>query len=105
LWRWDHRVKLLMLATLAYAFFLSLLILPYEPVRLWLLRYSCHRTGKQSREARAPLYRLRSALSRLWQEHPPVFGLRPHATSPPVGIVTITELPMDGLLALPAPLA
>lgn len=105
LWRWDHRVKLLMLATLAYAFLLSLLTLPYEPVRLWLLHYYCHRTGKQYRQARAPLYRLRSALSRLWQEHPPVFGLGRHATSPPVGSVTITKLPIDGLLALPEPLA
>jgi hypothetical protein len=105
LWRSSHRVKLLMLARLSYAFFLSLLIFPSEPVRLWLLRYYCHRTGKQYREARAALSRLRSALSRLWQEHPPVFGLRRHATSPPVGSVTITELPMDGLLARPSPLA
>lgn len=69
------------------------------------MRSYCQRTGKQYREARAPLYRLRSALSRLWQEHPPVLGLRRHATSPPVGIVTITELPMDWLLARPSPLA
>jgi hypothetical protein len=101
LWRWEHRVKLLMLATLAYAFLLSLLILPYEPVRLWLLRYYCHRTGKHYREARVPLYRLRSALSRLWQEYPPVFEGLHHATSPPVGTVTITEVPDGEPLALP----
>ena len=28
-----------------------------------------HRTGKRSREVAAPLYRLRSALSRLWQAY------------------------------------
>jgi hypothetical protein len=40
-------------------------------VRTWLLRYWCHRTGKWSQEALAPLYRLRSALSRLWLAYAP----------------------------------
>lgn len=65
-WSWERRQKFLLLATLAYAFLLSLLRDEQTPLRQWLLRYWCHRTGKRSREASAPLYRLRSALSRLW---------------------------------------
>ena len=61
------------MASLAYAFLLSLLKPCYEPLRLWLLRCYCHRTGWHCRAVRAPLSRLRSALSRLWQEHPPDF--------------------------------
>lgn len=65
-WRWEGRQKFLLLATLAYAFLLSLLRADHLPIRQWLLRYWCHRTGTRSRETSAPLYRLRSALSRLW---------------------------------------
>jgi Transposase DDE domain len=65
-WSWERRQKFLLLATLAYAFLLSLLRDDQRSVRQWLLRYWCHRTGKRSRAAAAPLYRLRSALSRLW---------------------------------------
>ncbi len=71
LWSWDRRQKLLLLATLAYAFLLSLLRADQASVRTWLLRYWCHRTGKRSQEALAPLYRLRSALSRLWLAYAP----------------------------------
>lgn len=70
-WSWQVRLKLLALATLAYAFLLHLLLPRYGPLRLWLLRYYCHRTGQRLRRIKAPLYRLRSALSRLWQQHPP----------------------------------
>jgi hypothetical protein len=69
LWTWERREKLLLLATLAYAFLLALLDPTWEATRRWLLRHWCHRTGKRSREAPTPLYRLRSALSRLWQEY------------------------------------
>ena len=62
------------LATLAYAFLLHLLEPRYEPLRCWLLRYFCHRTGWHLRRVHAPLYRLRSALSRLWQRYPPCFA-------------------------------
>ncbi len=71
LWRWENRLKLLLMATLVYAFLLSLLDSTLEPLRMWLLRHWCHRTGKRNREASIPLYRLRSALSRLWLAHPP----------------------------------
>jgi hypothetical protein len=66
LWRWENRLKLLLMATLVYAFLLSLLDPDLEALRQWLLRFWCHRTGKRHREVSMPLYRLRSALSRLW---------------------------------------
>lgn len=61
LWRWDERMKLLALATLAYAFLLQLLAARYKPLRLWLLRRYCHRTGWHLHRVTVPLYRLRSA--------------------------------------------
>jgi hypothetical protein len=67
---WERREKLLLLATLAYAFLLSLLAATLEDLRDWLLRHWCHRTGKRSRDTPALLYRLRSALSRLWHAYP-----------------------------------
>jgi len=71
LWDWEPREKLLLLATLAYAFLLTLLSPCYEPLRRWLLRRYCHRTGRHCRQAHAPFARLRLALSRLWQDFPP----------------------------------
>jgi hypothetical protein len=73
LWTWERRLKLLLLATLAYAFLLSLLRPESLGVRRWLLRYWCHRTRKRSREVSTPLYRLRSALSRLWLAYLPSY--------------------------------
>jgi len=70
-WTWERREKLLLMVTLVYAFLLSLLASEWEELRMWLLRAWCHRTGKRSREVAAPLYRLRSALSRLWQAYLP----------------------------------
>lgn len=66
-WDWEVRKKLLLLATLAYAFLLHLLNPSFDALRTFLLRNWCHRTGKRYQEVMAPLYRLRSALSRLWQ--------------------------------------
>ena len=70
LWTWERREKLLLVVTLAYAFLLSLLADELHTLVTWLLRQFCHRTGKRDRETAAPLYRLRSALSRLWLAHP-----------------------------------
>lgn len=72
LWTWERREKLLLMATLVYAFLLSLLDPAREEVRRWLLRCWRHRTGKRSRETPTPLYRLRSALGCLWQEYRPM---------------------------------
>jgi hypothetical protein len=66
LWSCENRLKLLFIATLAFAFLLSLLHTDDAPLRTWLLRFWCHRTGKRCQDASAPLYRLRSALSHLW---------------------------------------
>ena len=73
-WTWERREKLLLMVTLVYAFLLSLLASAWQELRSWLLRVWCHRTGKRSREVAAPLYRLRSALSRLWQAYLPSPG-------------------------------
>ena len=70
-WDWDVRKKLLLLACLAYAFVLHLLDSSFDELRALVLRNWCHRTGKRYQEVAAPLYRLRSALSRLWQAAPP----------------------------------
>lgn len=69
-WTWERRKKLLLLAALAYAFLVSLLDPSQDLLRNWLLQHWCHRTGKRSRETPTPLYRLRSALSRLWLAYP-----------------------------------
>jgi len=61
---WESRLKFLLIASLAYAFRLSLL--PNTDFLFHLISRFCHRTGKWSREISAPLYRLRLALSRLW---------------------------------------
>ena len=71
--QWQHRLKLLLIAGLAYAFLLSLLAPSLINLCAWLLRTFCHRTGKRSRETPAPLYRLRIALTFLWLFHPPPF--------------------------------
>ena len=71
LWRWENRLKLLLMATLVYAFLLSLLDLDAKHLIDRLLRTWCHRTGKRYRTAAIPLYRLRSAISRLWMAIPP----------------------------------
>lgn len=68
---WEPRAKLLAIATLIQAFLYSLLHDLFEPLRSWLLANWCHRTGKRSRSAAAPLYRLRSALSQLWLNYRP----------------------------------
>jgi hypothetical protein len=66
LWTWQARVKLLMIASLAFAFLLSLLDLCFQTMREQLLRFWCHRTGKRYRLVEIPLYRLREAISFLW---------------------------------------
>lgn len=71
--KWQHRKKLLLITTLVYAFLLSLLEPAMQELCKWLLRSFCHRTGKRSRNTRAPLYRLRLAISIFWREFPPPF--------------------------------
>lgn len=70
---WEARCKFLLIATLAYAFLLSLLRDTIEPWIACLLDTWCHRNGKWSRETPTPLYRLRLALSRLWATFRPAY--------------------------------
>lgn len=77
LWKWETRLKLLLMVSLMYSFLLTLLDATLSKLKDWLLRYWCHRTGKRCREATTPLYRLRWALSRLWLTHlPAVLSVR-----------------------------
>lgn len=64
------RRKLLALASLAYAFLVTLYGDGHHPLLPALLRWA-HRTGRQARDAWRPLYRLRAALANLWSAHPP----------------------------------
>ena len=68
---WESRMKFLLIASLAYAFLLSLL--PLTNFLFRLLSTFCHRTGKWSQDTLTPLYRFRLALSRLW------LTFRPHS--------------------------
>ena len=52
-WGWQTRLKLLGLATLAYAFLLHLLSAPFQLVRRWLLRYAAQRSGRRWRDTGA----------------------------------------------------
>lgn len=70
--KWDRREKLLAIAALVQAFLFSLLAADFEALRTRLLRRWCHRTGKRNRSHTVPLYRLRLALSSLWQAFRPL---------------------------------
>ena len=74
LWKWEHRLKLLMLVTLVYSFLLFLLKPFYSDTIKLLLELKCHRTGKRCKESLVPLYRIRWALSRLWDDAHPRLG-------------------------------
>lgn len=71
LWSLDARLKLLGMVMLVYAFLLSLLDPLHHELIQALLRFKCQRTGKRCAETSAPLYRLRWALSRLWDDYRP----------------------------------
>jgi Transposase DDE domain len=68
---WESRLKFLLIASLAYAFLLTLL--PNTDFLFHLFSRYCHRTGKWSRDLSTPLYRLRLAISRLF------LAVRPHS--------------------------
>jgi hypothetical protein len=78
LWAFENRLKLLGMGTLVYACLLHLLNPLYKELVQSVLRLKCHRTGKRCREVLAPLYRLRWAISRLWDDsHPPLGSIFP----------------------------
>ncbi len=74
LWSLENRLKLLGIVLLVYAFLLFLLEEVHTDRVQALLRLKCHRTGKRCQEALVPLYRLRWALSRLWDDCRPILG-------------------------------
>ena len=73
LWKREKRDKLLHMVSVVHAFLLHLLNEEHKDLVKWLLRQYCHRRGKKQEEATTPLYRLRWALSRFFQEIRPVF--------------------------------
>lgn len=84
--QWEPRRKLLLVVTLVYAFLLSLLEQQHALLRQWLLERWCQRTGRRARKTRAPLYRLRWALSHLWQCYPPACVSRSPQPGRPPGL-------------------
>ncbi|HEY1247358.1 MAG TPA: transposase [Nitrososphaera sp.] len=73
-WDFENRLKLLSIVTLVYTFLIFLLEPLYQELVQNILRFKCHRTGKRCQEVVAPLYRLRWAISRLWDDAHPVLG-------------------------------
>ena len=73
-WDFENRLKLLSIVTLVYAFLIHLLEPLYRDLVQTVLRLKCHRTGKRCRDVIAPLYRLRWAISRLWNDSHPALG-------------------------------
>jgi hypothetical protein len=71
LWSLEARLKLLGMVMLVYLFLLSLLDPIHHDLVEALLRFKCHRTGKRCQQSQVPLYRLRWALSRLWNDYRP----------------------------------
>lgn len=69
----EKRAKLLHMVSLVHAFLLYLCDEKYKPLREWLFKQYCHRTGKKHEKAKVPFYRVRWALSRLWMDVHPVF--------------------------------
>jgi hypothetical protein len=74
LWALENRLKLLGMVLLVSAFLLFLLEELHNDRLQALLRLKCQRTGKWGQEALVPLYRLRWALSRLWEDCRPILG-------------------------------
>jgi Transposase DDE domain len=73
IWKREKREKLFHMVSLVHAFLLHLLSEEHQELVAWILREYCHRRGKKQKEATTPLYRLRWALSRFYQEIRPVF--------------------------------
>ena len=82
---WEHRRRLLLLASLAYAFLLELMKPPWEGTRDWIMHFWCRRTGTWTRQTLVPFTRLRTALSQLWLAFPPTMVL-PGRSSPGVAL-------------------
>ena len=73
-WAFENRLKRLGMVTLVSAFLLHFFNPVDQELLQPVLRLKCHRTGKRCREVLAPLYRLRWAISRLWDDYHPTLG-------------------------------
>ncbi len=73
-WAFENRLKRLGMVTLVSAFLLHFFNPVDQELLPSVLRLKCHRTGKRCREVLAPLYRLRWAISRLWDDYHPTLG-------------------------------
>jgi hypothetical protein len=65
---WEQRCKLMALGFLVYAFLIWLLV-AHHPLVPAVLQAEAHRTGRRTRFALVPLYRLRQALHTLLTRH------------------------------------
>jgi hypothetical protein len=74
LWSGENRLKILSMVGLVYSFLLHLLADIYSTLIESLLRLKCHRTGKRYKTTLVPLYRIRWALSRLWEDACPILA-------------------------------
>jgi len=74
LWDLENRLKLLSVVTIVYTFLLYLLEPGHQELVKAVLHLKCHRTGKRCQDVQAPLYRLRWAISRLWDDVHPMLG-------------------------------
>jgi Transposase DDE domain len=72
-WKREKRQKLFHMVSLVHSILLHLLDEEYKELVEWILREYCHRTGKKHKEAVAPIYRIRWALSRFFREIRPIF--------------------------------
>lgn len=79
IWKMEKRKKLLHMISLVHAILLHFLDEKYKDLVEWILNEYCHRTGKKQKEAKVPIYRLRWALSRFFQEIRPIFSFSSHA--------------------------
>ncbi len=70
--KWEVRMKLLAIVSLVYAFLIDVLGDSTGSLLKQVLAWA-HRTGRQAKYAWRPLYRLRLALSALWQRYTPNF--------------------------------
>jgi hypothetical protein len=73
-WSYEDRLKLFAIVLVVYSFLLYLLEDIHNDLCRMILRLKCHRTGKRYQQALIPLYRLRWAISRLWDDCRPLLG-------------------------------
>jgi hypothetical protein len=74
LWTREKRNKLLQMIALVHSLLLHFLEDEFKELVEWILHEYCRRRGKKQHKAKIPIYRLRWALSRFWQEIRPSFS-------------------------------